>query len=256
MRVSGVATGRPMVFVHGYGCDQTVWRFVAPEFERDHRVVLFDHLGSGRSDVSAFSASRYATLEAYAEDLIAIALHLEVEGGVLVAHSVGASIGILADGMRPGLFSQLVLIAPSPRFVNEGEYVGGFEESDIQNLLETLASNPLGWSREMAPAIMRRPDRPELQQELTDHFCRTNPEVALSFARATFLADNRDDLPRVRARTLIIQCSEDFVAPVVVGAYVHRRIPDSQLLLLETAGHCPHMSEPGEVRRAIREFVT
>lgn len=255
VRISGDEAARPMVFAHGYGCDQTVWRFVAPDFAQDHRVVLFDHVGSGGSDLGAYSAGRYASLAAYAEDLVELASDLGVEGGVFVGHSVGATIGILADGLRPGLFSHLVLIGPSPRFVNDGDYVGGFEGADIHDLLETLAGNHLGWSRSMAPAIMGRPDRPELGQELTDQFCRTDPAVALDFARATFLADNREDLPRVRAEALVIQCTDDFIAPVAVGEYVHRRIPRSRLLLLETSGHCPHMSEPEAVSRAIRDFI-
>ena len=255
VRISGLDRGRAMVFVHGFGCAQGVWRGVAPAFEADHRVVLYDHVGSGNADLSAYSPERYATLQAYAEDLVEIAEHLGVQGGVMVGHSVGATIGILAERLRPGLFDHLVLLGPSPRYVNTDGYVGGFEQRDIDDLLDTLASNHLGWSRQMAPVIMGRPDRPDLEDELTDSFCRTDPRAAEGFARATFLADNREDLPHVRARALVVQCTDDPIAPVLVGEYVHRQIPRSALVTVETSGHCPHMSEPDAVIRAMREFL-
>lgn len=244
-----------MVFVHGFGCAQAVWRSVAPAFEAEYRVVLYDHVGSGNADLSAYSSRRYATLGAYAEDLVEIAESLGVQGGVMVGHSVGATIGIMAARLQPRLFDHLVLVGPSPCYVNIGDYVGGFERRDIDELLDTLASNHLGWSRQMAPVIMGRPDRPDLQEELTESFCRTDPKAAEDFARATFLADNREDLPLVQARTLILQCSDDPIAPVAVGEYVHRRIPASELVVVETSGHCPHMSEPDAVIRAIRDFL-
>lgn len=256
IRISGLDDARPMVFAHGFGCAQGLWRFVAPEFERDHRVVLYDHVGSGDSDPSAYSRERYSTLDAHAEDLVEIAEHLDVQGGVFVGHSVGATIGILADRLRPGLFDQLVLIGPSARYLNDGDYVGGFEQADIEGLLDTLASNYLGWSRQMAPVIMGRPDRPHLQEELTDSFCRTDPAAAEDFARATFLADNRDDLSHVRAQALILQCADDPIAPLPVGEYVQRHIAGSELVVIETSGHCPHMSEPEAVIRAMRDFLS
>lgn len=256
IRISGLEGGRPMVFAHGFGCAQDLWRFVAPEFEADHKVILYDHLGSGDSDLSAYSPERYATLDAYAEDLVEIAEHLDVQGGVFVGHSVGATFGILADRLRPGLFDQLVLIGPSARYINDGDYVGGFEHSDIEELLDTLASNYLGWSRQMAPVIMGRPDRPQLEEELTESFCRTDPSAAENFARTTFLADNRDDLPHVLAETLILQCANDPIAPLAVGEYVQRHIPGSDFVVIATSGHCPHMSEPEAVIRAIRDFLS
>ncbi|WP_239492657.1 alpha/beta fold hydrolase [Luteitalea sp. TBR-22] len=255
VRISGRADGRAMVFVHGFGCAQGVWRAVSPAFEADHRVVLYDHVGSGNADPSAYSAQRYASLGAYAEDLVEIAESLGVQGGVMVGHSVGATIGILAARLRPGLFDHLVLVGPSPRYVNTADYVGGFEQRDIDDLLDTLASNHLGWSRQMAPVIMGRPDRPDLEAELTESFCRTDPRAAEGFARATFLADNREDLPHIQARTLVLQCTDDPIAPVAVGDYVHRQIPGSQLVAVETSGHCPHMSEPDAVIRAMRDFL-
>jgi sigma-B regulation protein RsbQ len=244
-----------MVFVHGFGCAQGVWRGVAPAFEADYRVILYDHVGSGHADPAAYSSTRYATLEAYAEDLVEIAESLDVRGGVMVGHSVGASIGILAARLQPGLFEHLVLVGPSPCYVNTGDYVGGFERRDIDDLLDTLASNHLGWSRQMAPVIMGRPDRPDLEQELTESFCRTDPRAAEDFARTTFLSDNRDDLPQVSAATLVLQCKDDPIAPVSVGEYVHRQIPRSELVIVETSGHCPHMSEPDAVIAAMRAFL-
>ena len=255
VRTAGVADGRAMVFVHGFGCAQGVWRDVAPSFESTYRVVLYDHVGSGNADPAAYSSTRYATLEAYAEDLVEIAESLDVQGGVMVGHSVGASIGILAARLRPRLFDHLVLVGPSPCYVNTGDYVGGFERRDIDDLLDTLASNHLGWSRQMAPVIMGRPDRPDLEQELTDSFCRTDPKAAEDFARATFLSDNCDDLPRVRAATLVLQCKDDPIAPVSVGEYVQRHIPGSELVIVDTSGHCPHMSEPDAVIGAMRAFL-
>lgn len=255
IRISGLEGGRPMVFAHGFGCAQDVWRFVAPAFEPDHRVVTYDHVGSGDSDLSAYSPSRYATLDAYAEDLVEIAEHLDVHGGIFVGHSVGATIGILADRLRPGLFDHLVLLGPSPRYLNDGDYVGGFEDEDIEGLLDTLASNYLGWATQMAPVIMGRPDRPELEEELTESFCRTDPTVAEQFARVTFLADNRDDLAHVRAEALVLQCADDPIAALPVGRYVHRHIPRSELVVVQTSGHCAHMSEPEAVVRAIRDFL-
>lgn len=255
LRISGLANGRAMVFVHGFGCAQGVWRTVAPAFETDYRVVLYDHVGSGHADPSAYSSQRYATLAAYAEDLVEIADRHRIQGGVMVGHSVGATIGILAARWRPDLFDHLVLVGPSPCYVNTGDYVGGFERRDIDDLLDTLASNHLGWSRQMAPVIMGRPDRPDLQDELTESFCRTDPKAAEDFARATFLADNRADLPHVQARALVLQCTDDPIAPVSVGEYVRRHLPRGHLVAIETSGHCPHMSEPDAVIRAMRDFL-
>ncbi len=244
-----------MVFAHGFGCAQGLWRLVAPEFERDHMVILYDHVGAGASDPAAYSPARYATLDAYAEDLVEIAEDLGVRGGVFVGHSVGATIGILADRIKPGLFDQLVLIGPSARYLNDGDYVGGFEPEDIEGLLDTLASNYLGWSRQMAPVIMGHPDRPQLGEELADSFCRTDPTAAAGFARATFLADNRADLPHVQAEALVLQCADDPIAPLAVGEYVRQHIPRSELVVIETSGHCPHMSEPESVIQAMRDFL-
>jgi sigma-B regulation protein RsbQ len=244
-----------MIFAHGFGCDQNMWRFVAPAFEDDYRVVLFDYVGHGRSDRSSFDASRYATLEGYADDLLAICRELDLTDAVFVGHSVSAIIGVLAARKEPARFERLVLIGPSPRYVNEGDYVGGFTRADIDGLLDFLDSNHLGWSSAMAPAIMGNPQRPELGAELANSFCRTDPEVAKQFARVTFLSDNREDLRTVTARSLIIQCRHDTIAPVCVGQFVQNQIAGSELVILEVSGHCPHLSAPEETIAAIKLFL-
>jgi len=254
VRVTGRG-GRPMVFAHGYGCDQNMWRHVAPAFEADHGVVLFDHVGAGGSDLSAFDPARYGSLDGYAADLLEICRELELRDVVLVGHSVSAMIGVLAAAREPERFAKLVLVGPSPRYVDDGDYVGGFSREDIEGLLEFLDENHLGWSEAMAPRIMGNPDRPELAAELTNSFCRTDPEIAKHFARVTFLSDNRDDLARVRTPCLVLQCSDDVIAPVCVGEYVHRRLADSRLVVMKATGHCPNLSAPAETIAAIRDFL-
>jgi sigma-B regulation protein RsbQ len=244
-----------MVFAHGFGCDQNMWRFVAPAFADSYRIVLFDHVGAGGSDLSAYDPERYAVLDGYAEDVIALCRELEIQGGVFVGHSVSAMIGVLAAKKAPDLFDRLVLVGPSPRYIDDGDYVGGFSEGQIQELLEFLDSNHMGWSQAMAPVIMGNADRPELGEELTNSFCRTDPEIAKRFARTTFLSDNRADLAGVKARSLILQCSEDVIAPPCVGEYVQRAIPDSEFVLLDATGHCPNLSAPEETIAAMRAFL-
>ncbi|MGH6745236.1 sigma-B regulation protein RsbQ [Novosphingobium sp. PhB55] len=252
-RISGSGT-RTMLFAHGFGCDQNMWRFVAPAFEDDYRVVLFDHIGFGGSDLSAYD-QRHRELSGYADDVIALARAAGVENGIFVGHSVSAMIGIIAAQRAPELFDTLVLVGPSPRYIDDGDYVGGFAEHQIAELLEFLDSNHLGWSQAMAPTIMGNPDRPELGQELTDSFCRTDPAIAKQFARTTFLSDNREDLANVKARTLILQCRDDVIAPLSVGEFVHDAIPGSELVILEATGHCPNLSAPEETIAAIKSFL-
>ena len=244
-----------MVFAHGFGCDQNMWRFVSPAFEADHRIVLFDHVGAGGSDVSAYDPERYGSLRGYAEDVLAICETLELSDVVFVGHSVSAMVGVLAAQMDPGRIGTLVLVGPSPRYINDEGYVGGFSERDIEELLESLDSNFLGWSSAMAPAIMGNPGRPELGAELTESFCRTDPEVASHFARVTFTSDNRADLGGVGVPTLVLQCSDDVIAPLQVGDYVHRAIPQSTLVQLDATGHCPNLSAPEETIEAIQAFL-
>ncbi len=244
-----------MIFAHGFGCDQNMWRFVAPAFESEFRTVLFDHVGAGGSDLAAYEPAKYATLSGYADDLVEIARELRLKDAVFVGHSVSAMIGVLASLSAPDLFKSLVLIGPSPRYIDDEGYVGGFSAKQIAELLDFLSDNYMGWSAAMAPTIMGNADRPELGEELTNSFCRTDPEIAKAFARVTFMSDNRCDLPKVTIPSLILQCSEDVIAPREVGEYVHRNTPYSKLVLMRATGHCPNLSAPEETISAIRAFV-
>lgn len=244
-----------MVFAHGFGCDQNMWRFVAPAFEGEFRTVLFDHIGAGGSDLSAYDPVKYASLDGYADDVVELCRELDVRGGVFVGHSVSAIIGVLASKKAPELFDSLVMVCPSPRYIDEGEYVGGFSEAQIHELLAFLDCNHMGWSQAMAPVIMGNPGHPELAEELTNSFCRTDPDIAKGFARATFLSDNRADLAGVTARCLVIQCLEDVIAPVSVGEYVHRNLPNSEFVLIEATGHCPNLSAPEATVAAMKAFL-
>jgi sigma-B regulation protein RsbQ len=241
-----------MLFAHGFGCDQNMWRHVAPAFAGEYRTVLFDLVGAGESDASAFDPARYGSLDGYARDVLEICDELSLRDVVFVGHSVSAMIGVLAASERPELFRQLVLVAPSPRYLDDDGYEGGFERADIDGLLESLESNFLGWSAAMAPAIIGNPDRPELGEELTNSFCRTDPEIARHFARVTFLSDNRADLARVRTPSLILQCSDDLLAPLSVGEFMERGLAGSMLVNLQATGHCPNLSAPAELIAAMR----
>jgi sigma-B regulation protein RsbQ len=244
-----------MIFAHGFGCDQNMWRYVAPAFADEYRIVLYDHVGAGGSDLAAYSADRYADLHGYAEDLVEILSEINARGAVFVGHSVGAMIGVLAAIAAPEHFARLVLVGPSPRYIDDEGYRGGFSESDIAELLESLDSNYLGWSSVMAPVIMGNSDRPELGAELTNSFCRTDPAIARQFASVTFLSDNRGDLAAVPVPCLVLQCSDDVIAPTEVGEYVHQQLPQSDLVLLKATGHCPNLSAPDETVAAIRTFL-
>ncbi len=246
---------RTMVFAHGFGCDQNMWRFVEPAFRNDFRTVLFDHVGAGRSDLSAYDPVKYSTLEGYADDVVEVGQDLRLENAIFVGHSVSAMIGALASIRAPDMFSQLVMVGPSPRYIDDGDYSGGFSQAQIEELLSSLADNHMGWSAAMAPAIMGNPERPELGEELTNSFCRTDPEIARQFARATFMSDNRADLGKITARTLILQSSDDIIASEQVGAYVNREIAGSEIVYLKASGHCANLSAPDEVISAMRDFV-
>lgn len=255
VRVSGNPAGRPMVFAHGFGCDQNMWRFVAPFFGDRYRTVLFDYVGAGGSDVTAYDSDRYSTLDGYARDVLEICEALDLRDVVLVGHSVSAMIGVLAAAGAPDRFGALVLIGPSPRYTDDDGYVGGFTDDDIEELLASLDSNYLGWSDKIAPVIMGNPDQPELAAELTASFCRADPEIQKRFARATFLADNRKDLDGIALPTLVLQCSDDMLAPESVGAYVHEHLAGSQFVKLRATGHCPNLSAPQETIEAITAFL-
>ena len=244
-----------MVFAHGYGCDQNMWRLVAPAFADRYRVVLFDHIGAGGSDLSAYDPERYGSLGAYATDVVELCEALGLRDVVFVGHSVSATIGVLAAAQAPDLFASLILVGPSPRYIDDEGYVGGFGRADIDELLRSLDSNYLGWSTAMAPVIMGRPDRPELAAELEESFCRTDPDIARRFAHVTFLSDNRADFERVETPSLVIQCTDDVIAPVAVGEYVRDHLPNATMTLLKATGHCPHLSAPDQTIRAMEEFL-
>jgi sigma-B regulation protein RsbQ len=252
--ISGSGT-RPIMFAHGFGCDQHMWRYVVPAFEPDYRVVLFDHIGAGGSDLRAYDAHRHDSIEGYADDVLEICREAGLTDIVFVGHSVSAMIGALAVAREPERFRGLVMVGPSPRYVNDGEYIGGFTREDIDGLLDSLESNYLGWSSTMAPVIMGNPERPHLREELTNSFCRTDPDIARKFARVTFLSDNRKDLASVTVPTLILQCSDDLIAPDAVGEFVHKNIEGSRLVRLRATGHCPNLSAPDETAAAIAAFV-
>jgi sigma-B regulation protein RsbQ len=255
VKVFGRGT-QPMLFAHGFGCDQNMWRFVTPAFEDDYRIVLFDYVGSGKSDLEAYDAERYATLDGYAQDVIDVVHALDLHDVIFVGHSVSSMVGVLAANREPERFARLVLLGPSPRYINDPpSYVGGFDRSDIEGLLETMEKNYIGWANFLAPAIMKNPERPELSQELEASFCSTDPVIARRFAEATFFADNRADLSSVRVPSLIMQCSEDMIAPAEVGDYLHRAMPGSTLRVLKATGHCPHMSHPEETIEVIQEYL-
>lgn len=244
-----------MIFSHGFGCDQNMWRFMAPTFAQRYRVVTFDLVGSGKSDLSAYDPAKYDSLSGYADDLLEIVATYATGPVLFVGHSVSAMIGLLADVRAPGTFAAHMMLGPSPCYINDGDYVGGFTRADIDGLLETLESNYLGWASSMAPAIMGVPDRPELGEELTESFCRTDPAIAAQFAKVTFLSDNRQDVARLQTPTLVVQSSEDLIAPLSVGEYMQRVLPRGTVRVVENIGHCPHLSAPSASTRAIEEFI-
>jgi sigma-B regulation protein RsbQ len=254
VRIAG-AGPTAMIFAHGFGCDQNMWRHVSPAFEHRFRTILFDHVGAGGSDLKAYDSQKYSSLAGYADDVVEIGHELGLKDAIFVGHSVSAIIGLLASLKAPDMFKSLVMVGPSPRYIDDEGYIGGFKEHQIAELLEFLGDNYMGWSAAMAPVIMGNADRPELGEELTNSFCRTDPDIAKEFARVTFTSDNRSDLSKVMVPTLIVQCSEDVIAPIAVGEYMHNRMPNSELVILKATGHCPNLSAPDEVISAIRGFV-
>ena len=255
IKMVGAEHGPPILLVHGFGCDQNLWRLVVDRLKSDFRIVLIDLVGSGSADPQAWDATKYSELSGYAADILDVVEELDLRDVVYVGHSVSAMIGALATIADPSRFAKLVLLTPSPCYIDDGDYRGGFTKADIDELLEFLEQNYLGWSQAMAPVIMGTPDRPELQDELAETFCRTDPEHARVFARATFLSDNRADLSRIALPTLVIECTQDAIAPREVGAYTHAHIPNSQIVTLDATGHCPHVSAPDATASAIAAFA-
>lgn len=255
VRTGGRASGPVIVFAHGFGCDQGLWRFVEPAFRETHRTVLFDHVGAGGSDASAWDPVRHARLEGYAADVVELLTALDEGPVVFVGHSVSAMIGVLVAAERLDLVERLVLVCPNPRYVDNGDYRGGFTAQEIDELLETMDGNYLGWSRTMAPVIVGVPERPALGEELTATFCRADPTIAKAFARTTFLSDNRADLARVGVPSLVVQSRQDVIAPPAVGRFVHENLAGSELVVLDATGHCPNLSAPEELTTAIRRYL-
>jgi sigma-B regulation protein RsbQ len=255
VRVSGQGS-TALVFAHGFGCDQNMWRYVAPAFQDRYKTVLFDTVGAGESDLSAYSFDKYSSLEGYADDVVDIIRTLKLEKPIFVGHSVSAIVGLLAHLKAPELLGTLVMVGPSPSYINDGDYVGGFTRTQIEELLDALEDNHLGWSNTMAPVIMGNPDRAELGEELTASFCRTDPDIAAHFARTTFLSDHRSALGPISIPTLILQCSDDVIAPSCVGEYMHQRMPGSTLAIMKATGHCPNLSAPEETIEIIQSFLS
>ncbi|HEY0741299.1 MAG TPA: alpha/beta hydrolase [Chryseosolibacter sp.] len=254
VKISGSGV-QPMLFAHGFGCDQNMWRFVIPSFEKDYKVVAFDYVGAGKSDLEAYNSERYSNLNGYAQDVLDICSELNLRDVIFVGHSVSGMIGVLASIKAPEYFSRLILVGPSPCYINDSSYRGGFERKDVEELLDTMDRNFIGWANFLAPAIMKNPDRPELGRELTDSFCSTDPKIAREFAAATFFSDNRKDLLKVGTPSLILQCSEDIIAPLSVGDYLHAHLKNSDLKVMKATGHCPHMSHPEETIMLMKEYL-
>jgi len=247
---------QPMMFAHGFGCDQNMWRFITPAFENDYKIILFDYVGAGKSDISAYNPERYTSLQGYAKDVLEICEELNLTDVIFVGHSVSSMIGLLAAIEEPAFFQKLIMVGPSPCYINDENYKGGFERKDIEGLLETMEKNYIGWANFIAPNIMGNIDRPHLSSELTESFCSTDPIIAKQFAEATFFSDNRHDLKKIKVPSLLLQCSEDIIAPLEVGEYLSKNLENSTLRIMKATGHCPHMSEPEETITLIQEYLT
>ena len=255
MNVAGNPAGIPLVFIHGFGCDQNMWRYVTPAFEADYKIVLLDLAGSGHSNLSKYDRKKYARLDGHAVDILDICQALQLEETVLVGHSVSAMIAALAANREPNRVRSIIMVGPSPSYINDGEYVGGFTREDIDGLIEALEANYLGWSSNMAPLIMGSANPEELGAELTASFCRTDPDIAAHFARTTFLSNHRTDVRQLKHPCLVLQCSDDAIAPMEVGRWLERNIQDCELAIMKATGHCPHISAPEETVAAMKKFL-
>ncbi len=254
--VKVLGTGKQdIIFAHGFGCDQNVWTSIATAFKDEFRLILFDYVGAGSSDLTAYDPDKYSTLAGYAQDMIDIGEALEIHGAILIGHSVSSMIGVIAANQQPDLFNRLVFLGPSPCYINEEGYKGGFSREDLEGLLAMMDNNYLGWAKALAPQIMANDDRPALGESLTNSFCATDPEIAKQFARVTFLSDVRSELPKLKIPSLTLQCTDDIVAPIEVGHYIKQHTPGNELVILKATGHCSHLSAPEETISAIRAFI-
>jgi sigma-B regulation protein RsbQ len=245
-----------ILFVHGYGCSQKMWSLITPAFEKNYRVILIDLVGSGDSDLNAYDPKKYSSLKGYASDILEICEEFSYRDIIFVGHSVSSMVGMHAAIAKPSLFKNLIMIGPSPSYINDGDYLGGFEKEDILELIDTLNSNYLGWSSAITPVIMGPENPPELSEELNNSFCQTDPDIAKHFAKVTFMSDDRSYIEKISTDTLIIQCSSDLIAPEAVGEYLHSKISSSSLKKLKATGHCPHMSAPHETTDVILNFLS
>ncbi|MFC0471378.1 alpha/beta fold hydrolase [Halalkalibacter kiskunsagensis] len=255
VKVIGNGT-QSIIFAPGFGCDQSVWTSVATALSDEYQIILFDYVGSGNSDLRAYDMNRYSTLDGYAQDVLDVCRALDLKEAVFVGHSVGSMIGMLASLSHPHYFSHLIMLGPSPCYLNDPpDYYGGFEKEQLLGLIEMMEKNYIGWATVFAATLLNNTNRPEIKSELAERFCSTDPIIARQFAEVTFFADNRKDLAKVTVPSLILQCSDDIIAPSVVGQYLYQHLPDSTLVKMVATGHCPHMSHPEETVQVIRHFL-
>jgi sigma-B regulation protein RsbQ len=249
--------GRPLMFVHGLGCDQRMWRYVAPTFEPDYKVIKLDLVGCGQSELAAFNPDRYSKLEGYAQDILDAIEALDLHDLTFVGHSVSSMLGAIAAIRQPERFSKLIMVAPSPCYLNHPpDYLGGFDRQDIEELIDMMDKNYMGWASFLAPLAMGNSDSPQLAQELEHSFCSTDPITAKSFAKVTFYSDCRPLLPKIVTPCLVLQCSEDALVPEPIGEYLHHHIPHSSYIKMKATGHCPHLSNPVETAAVIRNYIS
>ncbi len=248
---------RTIMLAHGFGCDQDMWRYIVPSFMYNYRVVLFDYVGSGESSISSYDRDKYGSLQGYAQDVLDIINALELQSVIFVGHSVSGMIGMLASIRQPGHFERLIMLGPSPRYLNDlPDYYGGFDRSDIDELLGMMEMNFIGWASYLAPIVMQNADRKGLAEELEKSFCSRDPHIARQFAEVTFLSDCRSSLDLAATPTLILQCADDSISPVEVGDYLHSHLRNSELRHLEAKGHYPHLSHPQETSHCIKEYLS
>lgn len=246
---------KTILFAHGFGCDQNMWRYITPAYKENYKIVLFDYVGCGNSNLGSYNDERYSTLNGYAHDIIEICNALNLKDIIFAGHSVSAMIGVLAYVQAPQLFQKMIFVCPSPRYINDEGYIGGFEKQELEELLHLMDSDYMGWAGFLAPIVMKNHDKPELTEELKKSFCSADPVITKKFAQVTFFSDNRKDLNNINIPTLILQCAHDLIAPNEVGDFVHKNIPGSTLVNMEATGHCPHMSHPEETIKKINEFL-